>query len=126
MVYTTENTYQFKDCVPFSFQNAPALMEKIDSLPPGPGFRCIETIAHGDQEDAEGSSSEVLELWVRDPVDCIKELIGNPAFAEHMRYSPVKKWRGSRNPKHQIYDEAWTGDWWWNTQVCTVMVCLHL
>ena len=30
------------------------------------------------------------ELWIRDPVECICELIGNPAFREYMAYTPEK------------------------------------
>ncbi|KAG1897043.1 uncharacterized protein F5891DRAFT_1130084 [Suillus fuscotomentosus] len=42
-----------------------------------------------------------LELWRRDPVECIHELIGNPAF---------------KDGKVHIYNEMWTCDLWWDMQ----------
>ena len=32
--------------------------------------------------------SEDLELWMQDPVECVKELIGNPAFKRLMSFVP--------------------------------------
>jgi hypothetical protein len=59
---------------------------------------------------------EELELWRRDPVKCVEELIGNPAFQEMMRFSPERVYRDA-NCTIRVYDEAWTGDLWWNIQV---------
>jgi hypothetical protein len=33
---------------------------------------------------------EEHELWICNPVECIRELIGNPAFQEYMKYAPEK------------------------------------
>jgi Plavaka transposase len=30
------------------------------------------------------------ELWIRNPVECVRELIGNPAFREYMVYAPER------------------------------------
>ncbi|TDL16783.1 hypothetical protein BD410DRAFT_730882 [Rickenella mellea] len=60
--------------------------------------------------------TEELELWLRDPVDCVKELIGNPSFRESMAYAPEKAFATDDPEGNRIYDEAWTGDWWWQTQ----------
>jgi hypothetical protein len=39
----------------------------------------------GDERDEKGKlRTEILHLWKRDPVECIRELIGNPAFREKM------------------------------------------
>ncbi len=57
--------------------------------------------------------TEELELWRRDPVECVQELIGNPAFKPHISLKPVKVTRsGSR-----YYGEMNTSEWWWDTQV---------
>ncbi|KAG9022602.1 hypothetical protein FRB95_014561 [Tulasnella sp. JGI-2019a] len=101
---------------PPSFHDNHALLAKIDSLPAGPKFQSMELVATGDQVDDEGHSSETLELWMRYPVECVKELMGNPAFADNMVYCPVHKWKCVGGCKHHIYDEAWTADWWWETQ----------
>jgi hypothetical protein len=49
-------------------------------------------------------------------VECIHELIGNPAFRDKMQYVPEKVYE-DRDAKVRIFDEMWTGDWWWNLQV---------
>jgi hypothetical protein len=60
--------------------------------------------------------TETVELWLRDPVECVKELFSNPAFKEDMHYKPQKVYsEGSRTER--VYDEMWTGRWWWKTQV---------
>lgn len=69
-----------------------------------------------DERDPTKKRTEVVELWRRDPVDCIRELIGNPAFRDSMRYAPERLYK-DKNGKNQVFDEMWTGDWWWKTQV---------
>jgi hypothetical protein len=59
---------------------------------------------------------EELELWRRDPVECIRELIGNPAFRDVMRYTPECIYADEEG-HDRIIDEMWTGDWWWSFQV---------
>jgi hypothetical protein len=71
----------------------------------------------GNVEDEKGEMlQEDVELWSRDPVECVKELIGNPAFKEHMAYSPAKAY-ADRAGQHRVIDEMWTGDWWGEKQV---------
>ncbi|KAI9569609.1 hypothetical protein HD554DRAFT_2019877 [Boletus coccyginus] len=36
------------------------------------------------------TNSEELELWMRDPIACIRELIDNPTFDDSMAYAPKK------------------------------------
>jgi hypothetical protein len=49
-------------------------------------------------------------------VDCIRELIGNPALKDYISYVPEKAY-SSEDGGVRMYDEMWTGDWWWNIQV---------
>ena len=60
---------------------------------------------------------ETLELWRRDPVECVRELIGNPAFQNGMRYAPERVY-ADEDGKTRVYKEMWSGDWWWDMQVC--------
>lgn len=62
---------------------------------------------------------EELELWRRDPVECVKDLISNPAFRDHMSYVPEEVYSDSEG-NTRVYDEMWTGEWWWKTQVSVV------
>ncbi|KAI6160446.1 hypothetical protein EDD17DRAFT_1778355 [Pisolithus thermaeus] len=58
-----------------------------------------------------------VELWVHDPVTCIRELMGNPAFDGEIVYTPEKVYTDQHGTTQQ-YDEMWMGDWWWETQCC--------
>jgi hypothetical protein len=92
-------------------------MQKIDSLPTGPGWNRKMISILGDMLDGEGQMlEEELELWTRDPVECIKDLMQNPAFNGSMAYAPERVYRDSRGTL-RVYDEMWTGDWWWEVQV---------
>ena len=59
---------------------------------------------------------EKLELWRRDPVDCVRELLGNPALKNHMKYAPERLYEDVKG-KSRVFDEMWTANWWWDTQV---------
>ena len=73
----------------------------------------------GDVEGEDGAlKQETLELWQRDPVECVEELIRNPALRDVMAYVPERVYVDAKG-ENQIYDEMWTGDWWWETQVST-------
>lgn len=60
---------------------------------------------------------EEVELWSRDPIECIRELLGNPAFKDCMRYAPERVFE-DKEGEVRVFDEMWTADWWWDTQVC--------
>lgn len=60
--------------------------------------------------------SEALELWFRDPVEIVEELIGNPQFREVMKYAPERVYADMEG-KTQVINEMWTGSWWWEIQV---------
>ncbi|KAI0076769.1 hypothetical protein K474DRAFT_1597442 [Panus rudis PR-1116 ss-1] len=59
---------------------------------------------------------ERVDLWRRDPVECVRELIGNPAFREAMAYTPEKLY-DDEHMESRIFHEMHNGDWWWQTQV---------
>lgn len=101
-----------------SYSNKTSFLNKIDALPTqGPKWTCDIVTAAGDRLDDNGRVMvENLELWRRDPVECVKELMGNPAFRDVMAYAPERHYEDeSRNIR--IYDEMWTGNWWWDSQV---------
>ena len=61
-------------------------------------------------------ATEKVELWRRNPVDCIRELFSNPAFKDNIHYKPQKVYTdGSRTER--VYGEMWMGQWWWKAQV---------
>jgi len=65
----------------------------------------------GDQLDEKGhKQKEALQLWKRNPIECIRKLIGNPAFQNKMCFAPEKAYKDP-DGKNRIFDEMWTGDW---------------
>lgn len=92
-------------------------LNKIDSLPTGADWTCEIVTVPGDIVGEDGQVMvEELELWKRDPVECVKELMGNPAFKDFLAYVPERVFTDPSG-KNRIIDEAWTADWWWKIQV---------
>lgn len=78
-------------------------------------------MVESDELDEEGKKklvplTEEVELWKRDPVELIKELMGNPAFKDHLQYAPYKVFEG-RSGTCRAWDEMATAEWWWYLQV---------
>lgn len=100
-----------------SFHNNYTFLKKIDQLPTGPDWICNVVTITGNLEDEYGECiKEYVEVWRRDPVECVAELIGNPAFKDYMSYVAEHAYL-DKGGKVRIFDEMWTADWWWNTQV---------
>ncbi|KAF8527227.1 hypothetical protein JB92DRAFT_2805596 [Gautieria morchelliformis] len=106
-----------------SFTNKRTLLAKVDALPPsGPEFLCESITVHGDVKDANGEYMvEELELFYQDPVECVRELMGNPAFHEVLHYVPEHIFEDEKRTEH-IYNEMWMADWWWDLQVSPTMI----
>ncbi|KAJ7478536.1 hypothetical protein FB451DRAFT_1453183 [Mycena latifolia] len=101
-----------------SFYNNRSFLQKIDALPTGPDWTCeLVTVAGDRLDENDEMMSEELELWMRDPVECIKELMSNPAFKDHMAYAPERVYGNSEGTEDsRIFDEMWTANWWWKIQ----------
>ncbi|KZT31763.1 hypothetical protein SISSUDRAFT_963209, partial [Sistotremastrum suecicum HHB10207 ss-3] len=41
--------------------------------------------------------------------------MSNPLFRRCMRYRPERRYRDAAQ-RNRVYDEMWTGDWWWDLQ----------
>ena len=99
------------------FHNTYSFLKKVDQLPTGPGWKCNKIEVTGDNIDENGMTmQENVELWHCDPVECVKELIGNPAFKDFISYEAEHVYVDD-GAKVRVFNEMWTGDWWWNTQV---------
>ncbi|KAF8593642.1 hypothetical protein BDV93DRAFT_460613 [Ceratobasidium sp. AG-I] len=60
--------------------------------------------------------TEILDLWKRNILDVIRQLISDPRFRDHIRYGPERLWTPWL-PKRRVYSEMWTDNWWWQMQV---------
>ncbi len=66
------------------------------------------------QSQIRGGKSEKLLLRYRPIKQCLEFLIGHRPFAPDLVWAPVRKSYGVNGPR--VYDEMYTGDWWWDTQ----------
>ncbi|KAJ7462850.1 hypothetical protein FB451DRAFT_1494885 [Mycena latifolia] len=102
-----------------SYDNKTDFFEKVDSLPGGAKWHCKRLDTKGDVPDLDKDPlgktmrCEQNELWWRDPVECVEELIGNPAFRDAMRYAPEKLYVDETT---EVVNEMWTASWWWEIQ----------
>ena len=100
-----------------NYKNARGFLKFIDALPPGPKFFYTPLKVKGDMKDANGDNRiETLELWHRDPIECIAELLGNPYFRGKQQYAPRHVFR-NKDGTNREFGEMWTADWWWKIQV---------
>lgn len=100
-----------------SFHDNRALLKKIDSIPTGPPWEHVVLSVEGKSVDNDGTTvTETAELWKRDPVECVRDLLSNPAFKNQCQYKPRKAFT-NRSKTERVYSEMWTGKWWWRTQV---------
>lgn len=75
----------------------------------------------GDRIGEDGKPmAQVLDLWRRNPMAVIQELIGNPAFRDAMSYTPERVFEDEEKME-RVIDEMCTADWWWDIQVSVVV-----
>jgi len=102
-----------------SFKSKYTLMKAIDKLPHRTEWKLKRITVEGNLLMNGQPDCEELELWLRDPVDCIRELFGNPEFNGTVSYAPERVFVDEEG-KTRRFDEMWTGDWWWEMQVSWV------
>jgi hypothetical protein len=110
---------QVQEKMDLGFTNVQSFERACDSLPTPSkhSFECINVELPGDKLDGEGRPLvEHMELWRRNILDCVRDLIGNPAFRDVMAYAPHRAFR-ELEALRQIFDQAWTAEWWWDMQV---------
>ena len=78
----------------------------IDGLPGRPPFLCAEVTIGG----------EVLKFYYRDILASIRALYGNPDFQHDLVFAPERHFTNDERIC-RIYNEMYTGDWWWSVQV---------
>jgi hypothetical protein len=92
-------------------------------LATGPKWTCEIVTAHGNRVGQDGTlMTEDLELWKHNPVECVKDLIGNLSFRNLVSYVPQRVYTDKAG-LNCIFNEMWMADWWWNTQVSKAIFC---
>ncbi|KAG8712846.1 hypothetical protein FRC09_019402 [Ceratobasidium sp. 395] len=85
------------------------MLRDLDNLPHGPDWFAQ------DFKIGEDAYERLHTVLFRPVKDVVRDLIGNPAFKDVMRYAPERHWT-SRWRHSRVYGEMWTGNWWWRRQ----------
>ncbi|KAI0038057.1 hypothetical protein FA95DRAFT_1506102 [Auriscalpium vulgare] len=95
-----------QDALRLSFKSSKDLNKIVDDfLPPVPEFQCEEIEVDG----------HTYEVYLRDPLQCIKLLYGNPEFLPHMSFAPERHY-ADEDLTIRVYHQMHTGKWWWKIQ----------
>lgn len=101
-----------KDSLRASLKSNYRLRQKIDAMEDGLG--------HGSWKKASldmgwnEQHPDPIEFWWRDLIECVKWLLRQPAYEEHLTYAPKRCYN---DMGQRIYNEMHTGDMWWEKQV---------
>ncbi|KAF8688093.1 hypothetical protein AX14_003511 [Amanita brunnescens Koide BX004] len=56
-------------------------------------------------------------MYLRDVLQCIEALYGNPEFAAHLVFKPECHYRHSGGDRVRVFHDMHTGCWWWEVQM---------
>jgi hypothetical protein len=106
--------FQLQEQFQFSFHNMNSLKKKLEKLP-----------QYGEWHEhpmclIEDENEEHL-IQYRNPLDVIQGLWSNPTYVDEMVFTPHQVW-SSKDKNSRLYNEMWTGDWWWQMQVCVLYI----
>jgi hypothetical protein len=106
--------------IPWS--NARAMLQEVDRLPRCTSWRHRTLRIYANPHDQTGIAHDV-DLFYRDPIELIKQLIGNPEFnhPDIIAYEAEEVWMKLGNGERaRVYSEANTGSWWHTMQVSSL------
>ena len=89
-----------------SYKNSKELNTIVDKLPTRPKFRKEEITISG----------QAFDVYHRDILECIQSLLGDPEFADKLKFAPEKHYTGP-DRLNRVYSDVYTGKWWWKVQV---------
>ncbi|OSD03873.1 hypothetical protein PYCCODRAFT_1365213 [Trametes coccinea BRFM310] len=102
-----------------SYDSKHKFLQKIDALPSGDSAKWrVEVMeAVGDKMGEDGKpKTERVEIWSRDVVECVRELMGNPSFRDSLVYQPERHYADAAG-SNRVYANMWTGNWWWDMKL---------
>ena len=90
-----------------SFRSAYSLEEQLETLDPFSEYLLWTEVT---LESGEQSTT----FYYRNIVSCVRYLMRQVAYKEHMVYAPIRKYDSNGD---QLYSEMHIAAWWWETQV---------
>ncbi|KAJ3991227.1 hypothetical protein F5050DRAFT_1581765, partial [Lentinula boryana] len=101
-----------KECLNLSYSNSRSMLQQVDALPEHCGKWYTKQFLFKDRPE------ERFTVRHRDPIEAIRGLWGDPAFANDLVYKPAKMfWGAKQTEEERIYSEMWTGGFWNAAQV---------
>lgn len=101
-----------KERLGLSFSTARSMFQQVDAIPTRCGEWFTKRLSFKDRPD------EHFTIRYRDPIEAIKGLWGDPAFANELVYKPAKIFRGKQvSEQDRMFSEMWTGGFWNAAQV---------
>jgi hypothetical protein len=101
------NILKVREDLDLSYKNSNELNKIIDlKLPGRPQFKRREIVQSG----------EVVELYSRDIIECLRALWGDPEFSEDLILEPERLY-ADEDMTIRMFHEMNSGKWWWDTQV---------
>ncbi|KAF5341494.1 hypothetical protein D9757_014788 [Collybiopsis confluens] len=98
---------QVQNKLGLSYTNSKSMLEYIDAIPNRCGIWYTKELSFRDSLD------EKFTVHHRDPVQAIKALWGDPAFADHLVYKPGKLFYGNKQTENfRMFSEIWTAGFW--------------
>ena len=104
---------QLQETLGLSFHNMDSLKKKIEQLPKLGEWQ-EQTLVLVEDPSVEH------KIHYCNPLELIQGLWSNPTYVDNMVFAPRKAWSCHKR-NSRLYNEMWTGDWWWNTQVSTFL-----
>ena len=98
-----------------SFRNAKRLRGLAEMLPKGPEWQCKPC-------NSPYPTKKKVDLFYRDPLECIKSILSNPLVNDHIKFTPFRIYESAVNAM-RIYTEWLSGDVAWSMQVCSSSSC---
>lgn len=88
------------------------MLRDIDRLRHGPEWKIHEVPI------TVGKRVRKHFMFARNPVDVVRELIGSLHLDGSIQYAPQRQYTSDKRDV-QVFDEMWSGRWWWRMQVST-------
>jgi len=102
-------SFKVTEALGLSFTNSLELNKIIDTKLPSrrPIFSRKEVVV----------AEQAFDLYVRDILECIQALYGNPEHCQYMCFTPERHY-ADPDKTIRLFHDFNTGRWWWDTQVC--------
>jgi hypothetical protein len=102
-----DTSLQLANKIGVSWKNSRELHQVIDTIPDRAPWSETNIFLRG--------SDVSHRIFFRNPIDCVRALWQNPAYADQMHYCPQRIYK-NKTRSCRVYNELWSGDWWWDKQ----------